>query len=106
MIYSPEDRERVAARFTDDFNGDVRRLLESIDALLALDAKGALAPHGIGGHARRLLNAAASRLEALSTPMTGGGERNQGVASRDHAPTTCAARADGHAGQQLGGTEQ
>lgn len=47
----------------DDFKGDTPQLVKCIDALLNLDAKGAVAPHGIGGHARVLLAAAASRLK-------------------------------------------
>lgn len=47
---------------TDNFQGDNNALVRSIKALLELDAKGALVPHGIGGHARSLLSAAASRL--------------------------------------------
>ena len=46
----------------DGFAGDNAKLIESIEALLSLDAAGTLAPHGIGGHARTLLTAAASRL--------------------------------------------
>lgn len=46
----------------DDFRGDNDALIRSIKALLGLDASGALVPHGIGGHARSLLSAAASRL--------------------------------------------
>jgi len=42
--------------------------VQSIIALLELDAEGALVPHGIGGHARALLSAAASRLAAA--PIT------------------------------------
>lgn len=37
-------------------------LCKHIRALLALDAAGALVPHGIGGHARELLEQAATRL--------------------------------------------
>jgi predicted esterase len=47
---------------TDTFNGDNARLIESINALLELDASGSLVPHGVGGHARQLLSAAAARL--------------------------------------------
>lgn len=46
----------------DTFRGDTANLRRSIEALLALDAKGALVPHGIGGHARALLTAAYHRL--------------------------------------------
>lgn len=45
-----------------DFKGNNEALASSIRALLALDAKGALAPHGIGEMARQLLEASASRL--------------------------------------------
>jgi hypothetical protein len=48
----------------DTFNGDNAKLVESIKALLALDESGSLVPHGVGGHARQLLSAAASRLSA------------------------------------------
>lgn len=48
----------------DTFGGDTALLRRSIEALLALDADGALMPHGIGGHARKLLTAAYHRLEA------------------------------------------
>lgn len=51
---------------TDQFNGDNANLIASINALLALDASGSLEPHGIGGHARFLLETSASRLQALS----------------------------------------
>jgi hypothetical protein len=37
-------------------------LCKHINALLALDAAGALVPHGIGGHARELLQQASTRL--------------------------------------------
>lgn len=42
--------------------------VDSTEALLALDAKGAIAPHGIGGHARALLEEALTR--ALSATRT------------------------------------
>jgi hypothetical protein len=48
----------------DGFNGDTPHLIRCIHALLNMDAKGALVPHGVGGHARALLTAAASRLAA------------------------------------------
>lgn len=47
----------------DGFDGDNAALINSINALLELDATGALVPHGIGGSARQLLRAAASRLK-------------------------------------------
>lgn len=57
----------------DTFRGDNAHLCECIDALLSLDASGSMAPHGVGGHARALLESAATRLRALSP--AGGGER-------------------------------
>ncbi|QRF60189.1 hypothetical protein [Variovorax paradoxus] len=48
----------------DTFRGDNAALIKSIDSLLRLDAAGALVPHGVGGLARQLLAAAASRLAA------------------------------------------
>lgn len=39
-------------------------LIKATEALLALDAKGALVPHGIGGHARTLLTEALSHIAA------------------------------------------
>ena len=46
----------------DDFDGDNDHLKRCIEALLEFDAAGRLVPHGIGGHARRLLSAAHQRL--------------------------------------------
>lgn len=46
------------------FRGNNKALISSINALLALDARGALAPHGIGEMARDLLETCASRLPA------------------------------------------
>ena len=68
-----QQREVVAdalPEFSDKFAGDNARLLDSIGALLRLDEAGAFIPHSIGGHARLLLNAAASRLAALATLPT------------------------------------
>ena len=39
-------------------------LIANINALLSIDAAGALVPHGLGGHAKTLLKAAADALEA------------------------------------------
>lgn len=50
----------------DTFRGDTPHLISCIEALLRLDADGALVPHGIGGHARDLLAAAAVRLAAAT----------------------------------------
>lgn len=48
----------------DEFRGDTASLVRNIVALLDMDAQGCLVPHGVGGHARGLLSAAASRLAA------------------------------------------
>ena len=53
---------------TDEFNGDNQKLISSINALLALDAKGSLVPHGIGEHARALLQACEARLPEQNYP--------------------------------------
>lgn len=54
----------------DDFKGNDGLLIQCIDSLLAMDAKGILVPHGIGGHARTLLKASKAALEqaAQSVP--------------------------------------
>lgn len=52
---------KASDRPADGFNGDTPHLIRSINALLDLDASGALT-HRIGGHARTLLHAAAVRL--------------------------------------------
>lgn len=57
-------RKSVGLGFEDSFNGNTDQLLGSAKALLELDAAGALVPHGIGGHARKIINALAARLEA------------------------------------------
>ncbi|MGQ3178856.1 MAG: hypothetical protein ACT6SC_14765, partial [Blastomonas fulva] len=59
---------------TDDFKGDDAHLVSCIESLIALDADGALVPHGLGGHARGLLSAAAARLYALQTVKPQAGE--------------------------------
>lgn len=46
----------------DDFNGDTPRLIDCIRALVDMSDEGVLLPHGLGGHARKLLLAAANRL--------------------------------------------
>ncbi|WP_128094039.1 hypothetical protein [Brucella pituitosa] len=43
-------------------------LISLIDALLELDAKGALVPHGIGGHARTLLQRCKDELNTRPAP--------------------------------------
>jgi len=54
----------------DDFRGDDAQLISCIKALISMNDAGALVPHGIGGHARALLSAAAVRLY-LATPSPG-----------------------------------
>ena len=75
----------------DAFRGDTPHLVSSIEALLSLDADGALVPHGIGGHARDLLSAAAAR---LTSPMTNAHEDpafqgNRGRAGINHTGQHC-----------------
>lgn len=53
-----------ASAAADGFNGDTAGLIRSINALLDLDAAGAMAGPRLGGHARTLLTAAANRLAA------------------------------------------
>ncbi|WPG35353.1 hypothetical protein [Variovorax sp. EBFNA2] len=60
--------ETDAAPVADKFKGDNAHLVRCIQALLNLDARGALVPHGIGSHARDLLSAAAYRLPLVATP--------------------------------------
>jgi len=48
----------------DTFGGDTLHLVDCIDALVELSDKGAITPHGLGGHARTLLSAAGVRLLA------------------------------------------
>lgn len=55
-------------KLADAFRGDNTKLIGCIEALIALDADGAMVPHGIGGHARDLLSAAAVHLAALRAP--------------------------------------
>lgn len=61
-IYSDSD--------LDCFRGDAAALVAAMVALLKLDAAGALVPHGIGGHARTLLQAAVARLAADDSEIT------------------------------------
>lgn len=56
---------------SDKFNGSDAQLASSIKALLALDEKGVLVPHGVGGHARVLLEVSTSRLEARNEAIKG-----------------------------------
>lgn len=54
----------------DTFRGDNDQLVSNMRALVELDKAGALVPHGIGGHARGLLSAAAARLSQHSGEVT------------------------------------
>lgn len=58
------------AKMTDDFRGDDEELLLSIIALVQLNDDKALIPHGIGGHARTLLSAAAVRMLEKASPAS------------------------------------
>lgn len=55
-------------KIEDEFNGDNAHLIGSIEALIAMNDKGILVPHGIGGHARTMLAAAAIRLAHTPAP--------------------------------------
>jgi len=50
----------------DEFRGDNTKLVGCIEALIELSDAGKLVPHGMGGHARGLLAAAANRLTAAA----------------------------------------
>jgi len=54
-------------QLVDEFRGDDANLIASIEALIEFNDAGQLVPHGIGGHARSLLSAAAVRLALLPT---------------------------------------
>jgi hypothetical protein len=54
--------QRLVLPIEDTFNGDTAHLCRCIEALIRLNDDDALAPHGIGGHARNLLAAAYHRL--------------------------------------------
>lgn len=49
----------------DNFNGTNTELIASAKALLELDAAGAMYPHGIGGHARTIIEAFIKRLPII-----------------------------------------
>lgn len=70
----------------DQFNGDNEKLIASISALLKLDAAGALVPHGVGGHARLLLEAAAIRLGELDARFQNLKENAHWQDERDMGP--------------------
>lgn len=46
----------------DDFNGTTPHMIRCIESLVAMNDRGALAPHGLCGHSRTLLLASANRL--------------------------------------------
>lgn len=56
------DEAEKKLELIDDFRGGDAKLISCIKALISLSDEGALVPHGIGGHARGLLSAAAVRL--------------------------------------------
>lgn len=51
------------------FNGDNAALIRSAKSLLELDARGALAPHGIGEHACSIISAFVARMGAEQQPV-------------------------------------
>ncbi|WP_315127019.1 hypothetical protein [Comamonas antarctica] len=89
-----------AVAVPDEFRGDTAALVRNITALLELDAEGALVPHGVGGHARGLLAAAAARLSVSpaqehATQLAGQGQEvTDGMALAFHHAIT-----DGSIGQ-------
>ena len=78
------------SRFPDTFNGDDEHLVQCIEALLSLDAKNALVPHGIGGHARGLLSAAMHRLVIQSRAAGAQGASDGPLSSRLRPDVECA----------------
>ena len=67
-------------KIKDEFRGDDANLCRSIKALIELSDAKALSPHGLGGHARKLLAASYRRLNRkspvaclVSEPQHGGG---------------------------------
>jgi hypothetical protein len=54
---------------TDTFRGDNARLIDSAEALLSLDAAGAIGPNGIGGHARDIIAAFIARLPRAAAAL-------------------------------------
>ncbi len=63
-------QQSPAVAVPDNFNGDDRKLIECATALLELDAKGVLVPHGIGGHARTIIESFVSRASNPSPRIT------------------------------------
>lgn len=75
---SPANRPEVET-VGDGFNGSDERLVECANALISLDASGSLVPHGIGGHARTLLQAFIARWPANRTGTNCYAPRNQSL---------------------------
>ena len=69
---SRHSRPTRSQTMKDTFRGDTAALIRNIDVLLEMDAAGALVPHGVGGHARCLLEAASVRLAAVAKPAARG----------------------------------
>ncbi|PZP59991.1 MAG: hypothetical protein DI604_31850 [Delftia acidovorans] len=78
----------------DEFRGDTASLVCNIVALLEMDAKGALVPHGVGGHARDLLSAAAVRLAEASPAVEAPSIRAGLLAAAVHIQAKAAAYAE------------
>lgn len=57
--------------------------IESMKALLALDAEGALVPHGLGGHGRACLASAVEEIEKLRSALGWYGEKAKSLAEKD-----------------------
>ncbi len=54
-------------KIKDEFRGDDAHLCQSIKAIIELSDAKALIPHGLGGHARKLLAASYRRLKRKSS---------------------------------------
>lgn len=78
--------EQPAAAPIDDFNGDTNSLIRSIMTLLEMDAAGALVPHGVGSHGRKLLTVAAARLAAVPPYEPGPKQPRQLIAQSATTP--------------------
>lgn len=73
MIIDPTEMNRLKGvpaeeAIEDEFNGDNPKLISCIEALIRLNDSDSLIPHGIGGHARIMLSAAAVRLASAEPP--------------------------------------
>lgn len=81
MTIPPVELTTEAIALEDTFDGDNEKLINSIRSLIALNDKGALTPHGIGGLARSLLSSAAVRLSRNLTGLGGGPDTGPGTDS-------------------------